>query len=384
MLASTRDSPFCISMPTACIRLLAAVMMYKHGGLAVSMQSSSSPPQNQAEARSDLLSLGNAPIPKAPDGGPVRGMCVKDTGKTCKSQDSISVVEQYSQCAAGGHDPFMGMRGAKKEIKSATFCSVDYAGGPSGTTGTCQCAAGFCGDVDRRCHSGTYRTLSDVFTISIKLGGANEVLFMAPDGTVKLGTPRNPRAAKWRISVTHGGAKMLWSELYYNTVLQEYEKCVDQVDSYGTSVTKCSLVVGHVPDARADEMGWYIENFADKLHSQAFGGLKYVQIRSAKTWSMFYVSPVNKEGRACDEKSRNCPGGNGAFKFDPPLHDRVDFVLDSAHRSPALISYCVTVAVAILMLCCLGCIYTPSGRKLLCIPVYECLRALGIGQGAKI
>lgn len=369
-------------MPAACIRLLAAVMMYKHGGLAVSMQSSSSPPQNQAEARSDLLSLG-APIPKAPDGGPVTGMCVKDTGRTCKSQDKVSVVEQFSQCAAGGHDPYVGIRGTREEKNPRAFCSVDYGPAvPSSTSGTCQCHAGSCADTDRRCHSGTYRTLSDVFTISTKLGGANEVLFMDPDGSVKMGTPHNPRAAKWRISVTPGGAKMLWSELYYNTVLQEYEKCSDHVDAYGTSFTKCSLVVGHVPDARADEMGWHIENFVD--NSQAFQNGHYVQIRSAKTWSMFYVSPVSKEGRACDEKARNCPGNAGAFKFDPPLHDRVDFVLDIAYRSPALVSYSITVAVAVLMLCCLGCIYSPSGRKLLCIPMNECLHAVGLMQGAKI
>jgi hypothetical protein len=225
-----------------------------------------------------------------------------------------------------------------------------------------------------------------VFTISTKLGGANEVLFMDPDGSVKMGTPHNPRAAKWRISVTPGGAKILWSELYYNTILQEYEKCIDYVDLSGQSSTKCSLVVGHVPDPRADEMGWYIENFAEKDVSQAFRrqDAPYVQIRSAKTWSMFYVSPHSKEGRACIKPAPDCPGDYGAFKFDPPLHGRVDFVLDSEYSSPALMSYSVTVVVALLLIFCLGCVYTPSGRRILCIPLYECLHAIGIGQGAKI
>lgn len=108
---------------------------------------------------------------------------------------------------------------------------------------------------------------------------------MTPDGKVMVGYPPDPRAAQWRISVTGQGVKLLWTELYTNTIMQEYEKCTTMTDQFGLTFTKCARIVGHVQDPHAGEMGWYIELHGDDGTHQHLGQpvQEFVQIRSANT-----------------------------------------------------------------------------------------------------
>jgi hypothetical protein len=211
---------------------------------------------------------------------------------------------------------------------------------------------------------------------------------MTPDGKVKIGIPPDPRAAQWRISVTGKGVKILWTELYSNTIMQEYESCTTMTDAYGLSFTKCVRIVGNVADPRADEMGWYIELFGDKGHPTNPIGRQpqyFVQLRAANSWNMFYVSPLTKEGMACESRGRNCPGDSGAFSFDPPLVGRMDLLLDYAPGTlpPGLQAYVTTCIMAAMLLCCLSCVFTgeqKSGSFLssfLMIPFKECARSFG-------
>jgi hypothetical protein len=304
-------------------------------------------------------------------------MCIKDTSQRCRSSAG-DILVHHTQCASGNHDPFLGtpLSGAGTHGEKRADCSAN-APGHTGRHGTCLCKKGFCADVDRRCHRGTYALVSDTFTITTKKFGTKEVLYMTPDGRVMLGTPPDHRAARWKIAVTRGGKKILWSELYTNTVLQEYERCTDSLDLYGNMMRHCALVVGHVPDPRADEMGWYIEFAGEDV------GVSHVHLRSVSTQNLFYIFSQTREGLACNRRQRSCPGDAGAFRFDPPVVGRMDLRLDKPpSRIPKqLMAYGITALVAMFLVCCISCAYNRGDRShsqshgslghICCIPCVE-------------
>jgi len=333
-------------------------------------------------------------VPGVPPPVPVgaKGTCVKDSSRTCRSfRQSGTVVDHITQCHAGSLDLNSGVADAQHTTNQAS-CSADAVGSVAGS-GTCICGEGFCADTDMLCHRGTYQVINEVFSI-ISKAYPEEKLYMTPDGKVKVGYPPDPRAAQWRISVTGQGVKLLWTELYTNTIMQEYESCSTMTDMYGVSFTKCVRQVGHVQDVRADEMGWFIELHGDLGAQKHIGPNleEFVQLRSANTWDMLYISASTKEGLACEARGRKCPGDSGAFRFDPPLLQRLDFNIDSAPGTlPGNLSaYFVTACMAGILICCLNCAFRTAGihtpmRNLLLIPCFEMARALGYrGAGAKI
>merc|ERR1719162_906940 len=182
---------------------------------------------------------------------------------------------------------------------------------------------------------------------------------MTSDGKVKIGWPPDPRAAQWRISVTGLGVKNLWTDLYGDTILQEYENCQTVTDAYGLSFSKCEKIVGHVRDPRAGEMGWYVELAGGDDLQLGMKKEQYLQLRSASTWNIFFISALTKEGKACETRARNCPGDAGALIFDPPLLTRMDFVLDRGDGAlpPGLAAYRFTVGVTLVLFCCIMCIF---------------------------
>jgi len=320
-----------------------------------------------------------------------RGTCVKDTARACRSGNSGNVVDHVTQCLAGSSTFLADINPSHVEIsKHQAYCSADMD--PAATRGTCICGPDYCADTDNLCHRGTYQVINEVFTITSK-AFPGEKLYMTADGKVKIGIPPDPRAAQWRVSQTGRGVKILWTELYTNTIMQEYESCATMTDSFGLTFTKCSRIVGNVADPRADEMGWYIELAG--AHKQLGMGLGevHVQFRSATTWDYFYISPVTKEGLACEARGRNCPGDVGAFSFDPPLVGRMDFYLDYAPGTlpPGLGAYSTTAAMALVLVCCLTCVYSADRKSKSCIsgilmiPCEEIAVCLGFkGQGATI
>lgn len=273
-----------------------------------------------------------------------------------------SGFDHVTQCSGGvTHHPLDFNPSAPNLTASAT-CSANQPGATA-PLGTCICGEGSCADKDGNCHRGSYLMINDVFTITAKAYGATEKLYMSPDGKVKVGNPPDPAAAQWRIAVTRDGAKILWSDAYTNTILQEYQSCASTTDSYGLSHTLCQRVVGHVPDPNAADMGWRIELYGDAPHDplrqfRKSGDDIYVQLRSIETANMLFISPLTKEGLACEARGRNCPGDAGAFRFDPPLVPRTDIVLDSPGGMPtALSTYMGTCIMAFILACCMGCVY---------------------------
>lgn len=311
------------------------------------------------------------------------GICVRDTGKACKSWTNADIVEHVGQCAGGKYDPFAGVKPPVTDpSKAIAECSANAVNGAR--IGTCICAQGFCADVDMRCHSENYLVVSDEFTISVRQWGEQNHLYMLPDGQVQIGAPADLRAAKWRIAVTKSGVKMLYCDLYPESILNEWETCTPFVDQYGLTYQKCDLIVGHAKNPRADEMGWYIELDYDSLDKNRN---PYVMLRSAHTGNLFYIDPESKTGRACGSTARNCPGLAGSFHFDPPLIMRDDIMLDGAPGKlpPALAYYASTVVIALVLTCCLGCIYTQN--KVLSKLLRPFLKACGCGwihRGADI
>lgn len=330
-----------------------------------------------------------------PPGGaaPRPGMCVKDTSRACRAWHSGNVVDHVTQCIGQVAAPFLEVNPAATDISThSAFCSADMISDKSQRMGTCICGPGYCADTDLLCHRGTYEVLPDIFTISTK-AHSQERLYMTPDGKVAMGWPPDPRAAQWRISVTAQGLKLLWTELYTNTILQEYESCTTMADAYGLQYTKCSRIVGHVPDPKMEEVGWYIELYEERQLALGTGVKNYVLLRSASTWDIFYISPLTKEGRACEARGRDCPGDLGAFTFDPPLAGRVDFVFDNAPGTLAggLSFYTVTVVVALTLICCIIFVFNADRKSLKCmagcllIPFATCARSMGFkGGGATI
>lgn len=325
--------------------------------------------------------IGQAPV------DPPTGLCVKNTGKSCKSWHDADIVEHVSQCAGGRYDPLAGLTanagGAPSELISQCSANADLGM----TTGTCMCSPGYCADLDMKCHSGTYLLVSDEFVISVQAWGEDQHLFMTSDGKVKIGTPADPRAAKWRIAVTKNNIKMLYCDLYPLSILTEYESCEKVVDSYGLTYDKCDIIVGHAPDPRADEMGWYIEVDLKVIHLGHGRHNPYVNIRSAHTGNLFYVDPQTMSGRACDPTARNCPGTVGDFHFHPPLFGRVDIMLDNAPGTlpPALAMYGGTVVMALILTCCLGCVYTNNRfLKTFLRPFAKAFGCGGLYRGADI
>jgi len=323
------------------------------------------------------------------------GVCVKNTARQCKSLQNVgNVVEHLTQCVSGGAHPFLGASHEQQvAAQDQAQCSADVSATPSGT---CMCGVEYCADTDMLCHRGGYQVLNEAFSIEAK-AFPGEKLYMTPDGKVMVGQPPDPRAAKWHISVTGRGAKILWTDLYADRILQEYERCDTVTDVYGLTFTKCEMVVGAVQDPQAGEMGWSIELFTNQGASVQNAIMDFaevdVQLRSLSSWDMFYISPTTKEGMACEGRGRNCPGVSGAFRFDPPLAGRMDFKLDEApgYLPPGLASYAVTVGLAVLALCCLTCVFTmdTSTKSLLAgcclIPIKEMAACAGFrGQGAKI
>jgi hypothetical protein len=285
------------------------------------------------------------------------GQCAKNSGKSCKAWTNSDIIEHVSQCAGGRYDPLAGIaKPGQPPSALVAQCSANAQVGE--TVGTCICADGYCADLDMKCHAGTYSVVSDTFTISAKAWGESQHLYMLADGKVKIGIPPDPLAATWRIAVTKSGVKMLYTDRYPTTVLNEYETCTEYMDDYGLTYDKCQLIVGHAANPRADEMGWYLE-LDFKLHHIDHKN-PYVNIRSAHSGSLFYIDPQTLTGRECDETSRNCPGEFGDFHFNPPLFGRNDIQLDRSPGSlpPALAFYMTTVIMAILLTFCLGCVYT--------------------------
>lgn len=330
---------------------------------------------------------------------PRTGLCVKDTARSCRAwhKDSSNYIDHVTQCLAGTGSPhFLDASAAAdpnqpQASADQASCSADLPP-QTAVAGTCICGPGHCADTDRLCHRGTYQMVNEIFTITTK-AYPNEKLYMTPDGKIKLGYPPDPRAAQWRVSMTGQGVKILWTELYMNTIMQEYESCATVTDSFGLSSTQCSRIVGNVPNPRADEMGWFIELFGDVGHQRL--GLQpesHVQIRSASTWDMFYIDPLTKEGMACETRARNCPPESGAFKFDPPLVGRMDFVLDYAPGTlpPGLAAYTTTVMAAGILVFCVSCVFASDRKSKGCctdcllIPFREIASHFSFGQGAKI
>lgn len=330
-------------------------------------------------------------IPVTPEQNPPAvGMCVKDTSRSCRAWHSGNVVDHVTQCIGQG----LSLNPTAQDLSAhSAYCSADLASGKSQTTGTCTCGPGYCADTTLLCHPGTYKVLSDVFTISTK-ALPQERLYMTADGKVAMGWPPDPRAAQWRVSVTPLGVKLLWTELYTKNILQEYESCMTVADAYGLQYTKCSRIIGHVPNPRMDEVGWSVEMFeADVQRALGGGAQNYVLLRSVSTWDIFYISPVTKQGLACEARGHDCPGDLGAFTFDPPLFGRTDFVFDNApgRLAGGLSFYRVTVCMAVILICCVGCVFRMSKQQRSCIasclliPFSTCARNIGFkGRGARI
>lgn len=274
-----------------------------------------------------------APAPPGESSGKQAGVCILDTGKACKGEGQGSIVDHFYQCAGKGavqeitSDPSERTEQSPESVAfRAAKCSADTQGLP---TGTCMCQPGYCADVDMECHKEAYRLLDDTFTMTTATAAAGELIYMAPDGVVKLGVPTDPATANWRISVTTHGAKLLWSESYPDHLLQEFQHCVDHNSALtGLRYQKCDMVVGHMKGVQADEMGWYVElHFQDEGASYS-DGTDHYQLRAMHTWSVFHIDPDTKEGRTCQDRRTGCPGALGSLKFSPTLSDRVDFEID--------------------------------------------------------
>lgn len=321
------------------------------------------------------------------------GTCVKDSSQPCKSwQRAGNAIDFINQCHTS--QAMSTWESAAILEKNQPTCSADYVGSTA-DSGSCICGEGFCADTDMLCHRGTYQVINEVFSI-IPKAYPQEKLYMTWDGKIMVGYPPDPRAAQWRISVTGQGVKLLWTDLYPHTIMHQYESCTTMTDQFGLPFTKCVGLVGHVADPRASEMGWYIE-----LHGGFTGHhigpipQEYLQLASANTGEIIYISPSTKEALSCEARGRDCPGDAGAFRFDPPLLQRQDFTLDNAPGTlPVnLESYFATVCVAGILICCLSCAFNtaPSSsrrggvRDILLVPFWAFATALGFrGGGAKI
>lgn len=317
--------------------------------------------------------------------------CVKDTGRACKGANEASVVDHVAQCQGGTHNPFLGGYRSATQVnikKHDAVCSADLPGGsPSG--GTCVCGDGYCADADMLCHSGTYQVIGETFTISSKLF-PEEKLYMTSDGKLVSGFPPDPRAAQFRVAVTGSGVKMLWTDLYSDAVLQEYERCITTTDAYGLSHSKCDDMVGNLKNPRASEMGWKMELWVPKHMKphkahEYFRPQEHIQIRAQASLKMLYINPTSREGMTCEARGGNCPGDAGAFIFDPPLIGRMDLTLDEAPGlfPPGLATYGITVSLALILLCCGCCVFgmDPKQTKFfascLLTPMKSCASCLG-------
>mmetsp|Transcript_108170 Transcript_108170/g.187838 ORF Transcript_108170/g.187838 Transcript_108170/m.187838 type:complete len:364 (+) Transcript_108170:102-1193(+) len=295
---------------------------------------------------------------------PRTAVCVKNTGRPCQQWREGTIVDRVMQCRRGGGSRFSSFRPAAENGTAKATCSVDE-GSPQSAEGVCMCEPGYCADSDLKCHSEEYKMLPSIFTITTKVSGPQDILYMEADGTVKLGTPSDPRAGQWRISVTQKGVKILTTEMYLQSVLQEYESCTSKTNEMiALTWSSCELIVGHVQEPRADEMGWFIEAARKDNFNVPDGGQldqfnsdgDYVNLRSAKSGDVFYVNPNTKTTRACQSTSTACPGDHGALRFDPPLIGRGDFKLDEAGTGlpPGIRTFIISAGVfcsLVLVLC---------------------------------
>lgn len=289
------------------------------------------------------LQLSEAEQQPAASEQPRAAVCIRNSGRPCKHWREGTIVDTVMQCRHKSSMSFM--PSAVNVSSQRATCSLDQQTN-SGEEGVCMCSPGYCADADLQCLPQEYKMLPDIFTITTKVSLQQEKLYMDADGTVKLGTPADPRAGQWRISETKQGVKLLSTEMYFQTVLQEYESCTSKTDEM-TSLTwsSCELVVGHVQEPRADEMGWFISpadesayrHIQDQLNmpdadltGQLISDFQdfFVNLRSAQTGDVLFVSPVSKIAQACQSTSNSCPGDHGALRFDPPLIGRADFQLD--------------------------------------------------------
>lgn len=316
------------------------------------------------------------------------GQCVKDTSQSCRHVSQGDLLDHLTQCLGGKSASFLDPAPGSMTTSPAkqASCSADTLNMPSGT---CICGEGYCADTDLLCHRGSYQVINEIFTITTK-AFPGEKLYMTPDGKVKIGVPPDYRAAQWRISVSGQGVKNLWTELYSDTILQEYESCQTLTDAYGLSFSNCDKIVGHTKDPRAGEMGWYVEIFGDGNPMKLGVPETSLQLRAASSWNMFYIDWVTKEGKACETRARNCPGDSGGFIFDPPLLGRMDFAIDRASGSlpPGLSAYRNTVGIVLVLFCCITCVFSTSSSTIksaghcLMIPFHQFARSMGFQQGA--
>lgn len=211
---------------------------------------------------------------------------------------------------------------------------------------------------------------------------------MTPDGKVMMGLPPDPRAAQWRIAVMRSGIKMLWTEMYTESVLQEYESCAPVADAYGRTYDKCSDIVGHIPDPDAGVMGWTIElNGHPGARHLGIYSEEDVILRASNSMKLLYISPLTKEALACGEERRQgCPGDTGTWRFEPPLQERVDITLDSppGELPGNLTSYYTICFMALALLCCLGCMGKKSQNSLLRTLMIEPLKIFARAFGIKL
>lgn len=299
-------------------------------------------------------------------------LCVKNSGHVCKKYTEGAIVDTLMQCRRSQSSRLRtGSKNASAENHSAT---CDISDDSEATHGHCMCMPGYCADSDLKCWQGEYRMLDDIFTLTIKDADIRDIVYMDADGTVKLGRPPDPKAGQWRISITPKGTKLLSTEMYLDTILQEYESCMTKQDDIsGLSWSSCSLMVGHTKEPRADEMGWFIEahdpHAVDEINHEmhlpganghSIGKQFYVQLRSAKTKDVMYFNTFSKSAHACQATSKSCPGVSGAIAFDPPIVGRTDIKLDdlSSGLPIGIYAFLCTLSIFFVAVLVLACAHT--------------------------
>jgi len=321
-------------MPPFVSTALGCISIAFQAGLATARLSSLAP-------SSALLAANKSFQPPQP-----LGQCIRNTGRACEPYKQGTILNYLDQCQSSEFSSGV----------SPEMCTVQD-GLPSGF---CVCGEGYCADSTGVCQLGNGRVLGDSFKITTSLYGPDFYLFMTADGQVQLGQPPTAQAALWRISVGQDGVKQLWTEAYAQDILLGYEQCVATLQN-GLTYESCEQVIGHIPNAAADQGGWRIEMHPDSLGKMMWNPFSMLSrttnfisrrwlgksasekesasahtssdfammLRSAKDQSVLFISPTNSMARACKQTSKSCPGDYGALIFDPILSSAANmFVID--------------------------------------------------------
>lgn len=276
------------------------------------------------------------------------GRCLRNTGRACQNQIAdASVVDYMTQC----YDSLAVPVGSTRVLEQAETCSA----GGEWPQGYCVCSPGWCANAESHCTKYENEVLGPVRTITVKQfgDGPTAYVYMAPDGSVKVGSPPSPTAAQWQVARTKDGAYHLYTLAYPNDLLDAFDQCT-VTEFFGHDKETCQSVVGHVPKPPASQTGWVISKWNEQFPRET-----YVTLRSLDTNRNLYFDGKTLSGRSCGDSSRpaECPGPYGALKFNPPLHGAAGITFQEPPMSGGwMLAQIFLYLFSGLLMCCL-CIF---------------------------